>query len=551
MNAIEDLLPKWTKKIIIEDGGRDPLGLSRCAHIMTDYLLTGIITQTNRARYYSFYCWALWHISETKSAYGYRQFVDAFRRREAFLALSTISYNPGSSPVGVQATKTQYQMGLEKKEINCDFRVLPSSTLGGYGQYYVGCLYQLRFTYRNEDGIDQVTEGVAEKLAKTFHRSIAGTPYIKGGQYSSPTVSLGVLENSAKYFTLDALAEPFTTDERLQLIDIFFGFNKAEEDDRTLMRRHTLTQILHTISEYEGCGAAPNKKHLDQYLVYPVHYYDALLLADGTTSLHHIPESFVLSHLLWRQFCLQQFLTQALEELLYCLLEIAGSESAGLSTAQVISVILQADFFSLFKDITGNSCSKPKDLLVMLGADDIPDEAMSLRKQKELSALHRESESSLIAMELDNFPAKAARSLLLLAIIYIKWRGIKTDHAMNFVREHAGGSIWAGNILKYFDEWFDGQTTWKNVLELIFEQFVINQHDRVMYEKKRLDSCWLHRMDGRIIKDQDYYPRWRSTRHEQSFDILQDLKLVTTDLSGNASLTSEGMAVLKKSLSMK
>ena len=39
-------VPKWTKYVITEHGGRDPLGLSRVSFPITDYLLTGIITTT-------------------------------------------------------------------------------------------------------------------------------------------------------------------------------------------------------------------------------------------------------------------------------------------------------------------------------------------------------------------------------------------------------------------------------------------------------------------------------------------------------------------------
>jgi hypothetical protein len=62
MASIAVRLPKWTKHVVTELGGRDPLGLSRVSFAITDYLLKGIITQTSRARYYSFYPWALWNV---------------------------------------------------------------------------------------------------------------------------------------------------------------------------------------------------------------------------------------------------------------------------------------------------------------------------------------------------------------------------------------------------------------------------------------------------------------------------------------------------------
>ncbi len=83
-------LPKWTKRVSTEGGGRDPLGLSRVAFNLTDYLLTGIITTTDRARYYSFYSWVLWHIEQEEKLEKYSDFVDVFRRREVAMGLATL-----------------------------------------------------------------------------------------------------------------------------------------------------------------------------------------------------------------------------------------------------------------------------------------------------------------------------------------------------------------------------------------------------------------------------------------------------------------------------
>ena len=83
MQTATDLIPKWTKRVVTETTGRDPLGLSRVSFIITDYILTGIITTTDRARYYSFYCWALWHTTQEDELKKYQDFVTGFRRREA------------------------------------------------------------------------------------------------------------------------------------------------------------------------------------------------------------------------------------------------------------------------------------------------------------------------------------------------------------------------------------------------------------------------------------------------------------------------------------
>src|SRR5262245_15488599 len=74
-----ELLPRWTTRANLDPTGRDPLGLSRVANMLTDSLLTGIVTGTSRARYYSSYTWAVWHIGETERTSDPRAFERAFQ----------------------------------------------------------------------------------------------------------------------------------------------------------------------------------------------------------------------------------------------------------------------------------------------------------------------------------------------------------------------------------------------------------------------------------------------------------------------------------------
>jgi hypothetical protein len=87
--AAVDALPKWTKRAATDLSGRDPLGLSRVAQMLADGLLPGIITQTDRARYYALYCWILWHIEREDRPDGWQTFVASFQRRGAAIALAT------------------------------------------------------------------------------------------------------------------------------------------------------------------------------------------------------------------------------------------------------------------------------------------------------------------------------------------------------------------------------------------------------------------------------------------------------------------------------
>src|ERR1043165_3796091 len=82
--------PQWTRRVAMEGSGRDPLGLSRVSDALMNLLLPNIITTTDRARYYSFYAWAIADIDPLrKSKDGRLSFDEEFQRREAAFALAS------------------------------------------------------------------------------------------------------------------------------------------------------------------------------------------------------------------------------------------------------------------------------------------------------------------------------------------------------------------------------------------------------------------------------------------------------------------------------
>jgi hypothetical protein len=543
------LLPKWTKRVVTDLGGRDPLGLSRISQTITDYLLTGIITTTDRARYYSFYCWALWHIQIEESPSKYQDFVDAFRRREAAIAIATVLNNETTSPVGVLAVKPKIEEGRSIGEFETDFKVLPSNQLGGYGQYYGGSIYQLGLTYRLEDGLDLVTEGRAESLAKAFHKSIINTSYIQKRLFVERSIQSEDMEASKQFLSIDALLETFCTDEREILVEIFFSFQDNPTDERALLRRYTLAQILYVISEYEKHGYPALVDDIEGYLVYPIYYYGVFLLDDSVSQSYKCPDKFQVCHSLWKQFCLQEYVTQAIESLMYSVLEIVDTENGGLLIDELIARLMGQDFFCLLEEVTGSQCDQPWQLLAAFGIDKIPDENVSKTLQYKFSITNKQSEEAILKTEGESPGTALAISMLLFSCLYGKWRGIENDTGWAYVALHARNDLWIGSIFQYLDVWLKQETTWTETLKVLIESLIINQHDKIMYEKRRLDSCWLTHIEGRIIKEQDYGPRPRSSRHKNAVSILYDLGLLTIDLDTRIiSLTSNGKEILKKVL---
>lgn len=546
-----ELLPMWTKRVAANTGGRDPLGLSRVAFLITDFLLSGIITTTDRARYYSFYCWALWHIEREEKPKTDREFVAAFRRREAAMALATVAHNPATSPVGVLAVAPQLEKGKAEGFFNCDFKVLPSNPLGGYGQYYAGSLYHLGLYHRPENSFDTVTEGIAEELAEAYHAAVERSPYIKKQLYREAHIPAIDLEKSKEFLTLDALSNSFAATERAKLIDIFFGFSNQPADQATVLRRHTLTLLLHAIGEHERQGIYPDGSKpatLDEYLLYAF-YYGVLWLDEADETFpYKAPETLTFCREVWRQFCLHQFLAQAIELLLCGVLELLSVEVSGLTSDEIVARLARPEFTNALEELTGKSCARPCDLLKALGIKGVPDAATSETLQKRLLPTHALSEAQILGFSYTDPHGMAAQGVLLLAVLYGKWRGVSTDHAFAYVATHARQELWMGTVLPYLDSWADESTTWQVALQDIIEPFICKQHDRIMYEKGKLESCWLERREGRIIKVQDYDPVWRSSRHLNAVRIMRDLGLVRFGDENELSLMARGKKILERSL---
>lgn len=519
----EDRVPQWTKRVVTKLSGRDPLGLSPVGELLADRLLPGIVTNTSRARYYALYCWMLWHIEQEEKPENAAEFVAAFQRREAAVALATMLVDDEASPVGKVAVKRHLRTAREQGEVNVAFRVLPANPLGGFGQYYRGCLYRLGLTYRTEDGIERVAPGAGEELARAVQRTLSETPYLKRRLYFETSLDLRALERSSERLTIDAISQPFAAEERRLLIDLFFASSETQPEESTLMRRQTLTRILALVDAYEGASISVHEDSLSTQLLYGPTYFGVLGSEDGAREYGCPP---LLAHCsdLWRQFCLHQFVTQALEGLLDAVLRVLSAHPYGADLGEILDELIAERFGNYIQKAVGVRCHSPAELLTHLGVPSTPGEVDSLRMRVAYGWI--ESPNEWICDDEAAAAAEvAARSCVLLAVLYAKWRGIVNDTAYAFIAEQARNELAAPTVLPALDSWLGSSTTWAAALREL-TSLIVGQHNSVMYSKGRLESCWLHPEDNRLVRDQDYEPYLRSSRHEQSVSILTDLGLL-------------------------
>lgn len=545
--------PQWTRRVAMEGSGRDPLGLSRVSDALTNFLLPNIITTTDRARYYSFYTWTIADIVGGRNAKaGKVSFEDEFQRREAAFALSSRLGQKTDLPiVGIRQVDNILASADEGGNVDTDFRVLPSNSTGGLGQYYGGCLHALGLIEINEDGDWASLSERGRKLAEAFAAATAKASYLTGNWRNKPRVPKSVLNESAKFFSLDALAGRPADAERELLISMFFNLGESPSATRPLNRQATLGMFLHVLKACEDAGIKVTRREVDRGAVFWPHYYSGLADEDNDLLAYHPEPAFTEAHAFWRQFCAHQFLAFALEEFLAAVLDALSLRPEGLTEAALLDELVSREFVKDLESVMEAEVGTPAELLQAVGIGDVPDVATCLEVMKRFGGDALVDEWS-ICWDRDVSPqTRLGRTMLLLAILYGKWRGRNDEDALLRVADEAKGELWLGTIFPWLDAWQAEQLDWRQAVEQLLGWTAI-RHDQVKFQKRKLDASWFELANGRFIKQQDITPGFRASRHPQTTTVLQDLGLINhAGLDEPLILTKRGKQVLHEVIQLR
>lgn len=540
--------PQWTRRVAMDGSGRDPLGLSRVSDALTNFLLPNIITTTDRARYYSFYAWAIADIEDLRNAKAGRiSFAEEFQRREAAFALASRLGQKIELPiVGIRQVETILASADEGDNVKTDFRVLPSNSTGGYGQYYGGCLHALDLVRVDEQGewINATERG--RKLAEAFANATANSPYLTGNWRTRPRVPKKVLQESAEVFSLDALGGRAAEAERELLISMFFNLGESPSATRPLNRQATLGMFLHVLKSCEEAGVEVTRRDVDGGAIFWPHYYSGLADDDNDLLSYQPAPAFAEAHAFWRQFCAHQFLAFALEEFLAAVIDVLSPHPEGLTEAAVLDDLVSKEFVKDLETVMEGKVGTPVELLKAVGIVGVPDVATCLEVAKKFGGDAVVDEWS-VCWDRDVSPqTRLGRAMLLLAMLYGKWRGRNDEDALLRVADEAKGELWLGTIFPWLDAWHTEQLDWRQAVERLLE-WTAMRHDQVKFQKRKLDASWFELANGRFIKQQDIDPGFRASRHGNATTVLQDLGLIKhAGLDETLILTARGKQVLNE-----
>jgi hypothetical protein len=542
--------PQWTEKVVVEGAGRDPLGLSRVSDVLTEYLLPGIVTTTSRARYYSFYAWAISEVCERiKEAKQGVEFEDEFQKREAAFAMSSrLGRITGLTIVGIDEVERQLTAAAEDEVVDPRFRVLPSNATGGLGQYYGGCLQKMALAGGDEDGGWVIEDERGKKLSDAFRRSTAAAPYVTGGWASKARVPLDVVKRSSRLFSLDGIRTKQAEAERQLLIQIFFDLDKgAAGKGGGSSRQATLAQFLHISEAYRKLGASIPRKDAEASLLFWPHYYGDLDNGDGGSVPYESPPVFAENTRLWRQFCAHQFFAFAAEEFLQAAIDALSPFPEGLTKDELIERMVDHDLEKDLAEVTGRRCKSPWELLGFFGATDEPTRATSGKAASKFSTEHPLNEWAVVANWEGTPDTRLARAFVLLCQLYAKWWGLRDDEGYVAVDAvNPAQEWWLGSALQWGDTWRKEKHGWNEAISGLLGH-VMNRHEEIRFQKRKLEASWLEFSSGRYRMQQDLRPQFRASRHPNMVTIFQDLGLLDDgDLDDPIQITTSGRNTLKE-----
>jgi len=546
----------------------DPLGMDRVSDRITNELLMGITSMTQRARYYSFYTWAVYNVNKSSKISKFGEFAKAFYDRERAFMMACIAHKETSTDPKLDhsgilgSIKGQQIWRGSKNNVKMSFRFL-ANRLGGYGYYYRASLFNLGLT-TTEEVRDVVTE-LGESLAITFERSIRNTEYFKK-YVEKDIIPKRVLLEYGKKCCLCLLKENVM--ERELLKEILFGLT-PELKDKTLHknRRETLSLILYLIHQ-----ASIQHLELDEENFCNAAYFRQIV-KDGRVIDLDIPDYFYDIIMRWRIFTSHDFFSYACESLFSAFLrtlEKYGQTGISLEnffsmisddkSVEVLSSLLNVSFKNrTLKDIKINDVIADICRLTMgahtstvtIQMSEEFDQKCDLKSPLNEYSLAKKLEHFFTSEDFDIHNAVMTCCLLLLLLyirFYYHWK--KSDKYWIWLGEHTGSDLSPYRLIYDLEhKMTEEDLTLFDFLTWLIKEYVINQANRISAEKS-LNTLmprpifWFHQEGSVYVKDRDYSPRHRNSRFYSCYTILRDLGL--SEFTGEyTKLTNDGAEFLQ------
>lgn len=544
--------PHWTAEITETFvTGEDMLGVEGAAQSYQQEYIPGIITVTDRARYYSFYAWVLYryiHLpGSTLRMDGFKG--EFFRRHEMAFILAGFSHHYPNSTlsglIGSGVNSYKVRSWWEKQDpVSLDTHYFENK-LGGFGQYYNTVMKAMGIIAdpENTKAVYRITDR-GKALAEAYEHSIQSTQYFQelnnNGQLEWFSHADATELGQASCLCPRALA----SGADLPLLrDAFFRFEQHGEQNPHALRRQALGLALDIVEQGNGVYTADMLRQI----LYLGEYSEGNTY-DPSVELADIAQR-------WRMVEARHLFTFGLQALWAAFLIHLSNQPQGMTLDQFLewtSKTLSAEIFSMPLDSY---------LDELCAANHLPgswkEQHQNFDAACKTSSPENELSLFMRATSHRSYPAELLR-------IGTK---ILLQHFLRFLAMHRSkDEIWLDMANRprlpmagYFDEmqsWLNSKN-WKvgDWLSWVYRQYILGQHQFMALEKLRYQNYdtfkFLYR-DGRFywpFSKPDAYRepiRLAANRMSNATTMLIDLGMIDSQDGVHLSLTDDGKNALKQ-----
>jgi len=553
---INPSFPQWTTKITEGKDvvGEDMLGLEGAAQSFQQWLIPGIISTTDHARYFSFYAWVLYRyinsLSNNRTLDGLKK--GFYKRHEMALILGAYSHHKQNGHlrglVGAGINDIKVASWWDAKDpVSLNTKYF-THKLGGLGQYYLTVMQELGIVGEQEfsSWVYPLTHR-GEALAQAYAASISKTTYYKKLEENGELKDISHKDaaNFGKKGCICAGALSEGVDLEL-LRDAFFRFDQHGEDNPHFRRRLALSVTLDLVRGAKG--------RFEPYMLRP-----ALYLGEYYPNAKYQPSPELEAWAFrWKMIAVRQHYTFGLQTLWGAFILQLRESKEGISLPEFMAWVkktIDPKIFNAPLEAYLNSVCKSVGLRLdwQKSHKDFGDACLQKTEKDEYSIFLYANRiptdpEVLLTVGLQTLISHYLRFLHLHQTPRQEWKEMAERERLSITSfyDFMGERLSAGSSLGFW-------------LEKLYKEFILSQHEFIALGKLRYqkyDTFKFHYRDGRFYWPFRRVDHWREpirlagNRLERALSILLDLNLVEENEDRQYSLTKDGKKYLEQVLEM-
>jgi len=492
--------PVWSTPVSIKSGGRYPLGLNRFHNKLEDVLIKSITQQANYLRYISYCCWAIGDIHRRENIRNYSDFVMAFRMRQTAMAIGQYLRPRKYGVAGSDLLKKVVVADDPKQK--CDWHLI-QKPLGAFEQLYMGSTYNFGLIENDENGILQLTpsgkrlwliyESALQKQKPRYYQQYCGKSIV-------PT---DVLCEWGEFTDLQAIRQDVWQEERNIYHEILFRLDNEILGD---YRQDSFLLMLSAIDACAKCGISISEKSLQQ-----MQYYRQFLSSNGELIDFVVPADVQKAAYRWRIYEGHVYFRGWLSSYFQCFLNYLKNETKGGTISGFMEQVNWEEFntfISLMTNIEADYTEyKLADIIQLVTPAESLIAPLSIPKWEEAVTFSQTAET-------------LAGTLFVFANLYARFRPMR-PHALYQSILHQLQEHLSFNHL-FTIHGFEKMTVLQ-FFRHILKNFILAQHDKMMYEKRDLRKCWVLQKGDKYYFQADVSVLWRPGKFHILRGYLEDL----------------------------